>query len=103
MGAEFGGEWTHVYVWLNPFTVQPETTTTLLIGYTPIQGFPDGSDGKESACIAGDLGSFLGLGRSPGKGRGNPFQYSCLEHPHGQRNPVGYSPRGGKESDTTEH
>ena len=32
----------------------------------------------------------------------NPLQYSCLENPHGQRNPVGYSPWGCKESDTAE-
>ena len=82
MGGECGGEWIRIYVWLSPFTVQPETTTTLFIGYCPTQGFPDGSDGKESACNAGDLGSILGLGRSPGKGQGNPFQYSCLENPH---------------------
>ena len=37
------------------------------------------SDGKESACNAGDLGSIPGLGRSPGEANGNPFQYSCLE------------------------
>ena len=37
--------------------------------------------GKESACSAGDLGSILGLGRSPGEGNGNPLQYSCLENP----------------------
>ena len=35
---------------------------------------------KVSACIAGDLGSIPGLGRSPGEGHGNPLQYSCLEH-----------------------
>ena len=34
--------------------------------------------GKESACDAGDLGPILGSGRSPGKGDGNPLQYSCL-------------------------
>ena len=44
-------------------------------------GFPGGSDGKESACSAGDLGSIPGLGRSPGGGHGNPLQYSCLENP----------------------
>ena len=38
-------------------------------------GFPGGSDGKEYACNAGDLG----LGKSPGEGNGNPLQYSCLE------------------------
>ena len=45
------------------------------------QGFPDSSVGKESTCNAGDLGSILGLGRSPGEGNGNPLQYSCLENP----------------------
>ena len=42
-------------------------------------GLPGGSDGKESACNAGDLDSIPGLGRSPGGGHGNPLQYSCLE------------------------
>ena len=44
------------------------------------ESFPGGSDGKESACNAGDLSSIPGLGRSPGGGRGNPLQYSCLEN-----------------------
>ena len=44
------------------------------------RGFPDGSDGKESACNAGDPGSIPGSGRSPGGGNDNPFQYSCLEN-----------------------
>ena len=44
-------------------------------------GFPGGSESKESACNAGDLGSIPDLGRSPGGGHGNPFQYSCLENP----------------------
>ena len=44
-------------------------------------GFPGGSDGKESACNAGDPGSIPGSGRSPGEGKGNPLQYSCLENP----------------------
>ena len=39
-----------------------------------------GSEGKASACNAGDLGSILGSGRSPGEGNGNPLQYSCLEN-----------------------
>ena len=43
-------------------------------------GFFGGSDGKESACSAGDLGSVAGLGRSSGEGNGNPLQYSCLEN-----------------------
>ena len=40
-----------------------------------------GSDGKESACNAGDPGFIPGLGRSPGEGNNNPLQYSCLENP----------------------
>ena len=54
-------------------------------------GFPGGTDGKESSCNVGDLGSIPGLGRSSGGGHGNPFQYSCLEDPHGQRSLVGYT------------
>ena len=42
---------------------------------------PGGSDNKESACNAGDLGLIPGLGRSPGEGNGNPLQHSCLENP----------------------
>jgi len=42
--------------------------------------FPDGSDSKESAHNAGDLGSIPGLGRFPCRGNGNPVQYSCLEN-----------------------
>ena len=43
-------------------------------------GFPGGSDGKESACNAGDLCLILGSGRSPGEGNSYPLQYSCLEN-----------------------
>ena len=43
-------------------------------------GFPSSSDGKTSACNAGDPGSIPGLGRSPGEGNGNPLQHSCLEN-----------------------
>ena len=42
---------------------------------------PYGSEGKESAYNAGDLGSIPESGRSPGEGNGNPLQYSCLENP----------------------
>ena len=70
--------------------------------YMNVWGFPGGSDGKESACNAGDLGSILELGKSPGGGHINPLQYSCLENPYGQRSLVGYSPWGPKESGTTE-
>ena len=44
------------------------------------QDFPSSSDGKESACKAGDPGSILGSGRSPGEGNGNLLQYSCLKN-----------------------
>ena len=46
-----------------------------------VHGFPGGSDSKESACSAGNLGSIPGWGRSPGGGHGNPLQYSGLENP----------------------
>ena len=58
--------------------------------------------GKESVCNAGDLGSILELGRSPGEGIRNPLQYSCLKNPHGQRSLAGYSTLGHRESDMTE-
>ena len=74
----------------------------LIVSTQGKEGFLGGSDGKESACNAGDLGSIPGLGRSLGGGYGNPFQYSCLENPHEQRSLAGYSPWGCKESDTTE-
>ena len=44
-------------------------------------GFPGGSDSKEFACNAGDLGLIPELGRSPGDRNGYPLQYSCLENP----------------------
>ena len=62
-----------------------------LVGYSPwggkesaglintfTLGFPGGSDGKESDCNAGDLGSIPESGRSPGRGNDNPLQHSCL-------------------------
>ena len=49
-------------------------------GYTMV-GFPGDSNGKESACNAGDLGSIPGSGRSPGEGNGSPLQYPCPENP----------------------
>ena len=60
---------------------------------------------KNPSANAGDVkdsGSIPGLGRSPRGGHGNPFQYSCLENPCGQRRLLRYSPYGRKESDTTE-
>ena len=70
---------------------------------TPLRdlGFPGGSDGKESACNMGDLGSIPRLGRSPGGGHGNPLQYSCLENPQGQRSLAGCSTLGHKQLNMT--
>ena len=56
------------------FQMEGKNRATLLLG------FPGGSDGKESCCNAGDLGLSPGSGRSPGKGNGNPRQYSYLEN-----------------------
>ena len=42
--------------------------------------FPGGSNGKESACNAGDPGLIPGSGRSPGEGNSTPLQCSCLEN-----------------------
>ena len=58
-------------------------------------GFPGDSDGKESACNAGDLGLISGLGRALGEGNSNLLQYICLENPMDR-------PWGHKESDMTE-
>ena len=63
-------------------------------------GFPGGSDGKASACSAGDLVSIPGLGRSPREGHGNTLQYSCLENPCGQRS-LAAAVHGVAESDRT--
>ena len=49
--------------------------------FTCTFNFPGGSDGKESACQAGDPGLIPRLGRLPGEGNGYPLQYSCLENP----------------------
>ena len=57
-----------------------------------------GSDGKASACNAGDPGSITGSERSSGEGNGNPLSRKS----HGQRSLVGYSPWGRKESDVIE-
>ena len=52
----------------------------IIVGCLPgIEGFPGGSDGKESVCSAGDPDSITRLGSYPGEGSGHPFQSSCLE------------------------
>ena len=66
-----------------------------------VVGFPGGSDGKESACTAGDLNLIPGLGRSPGEGNGYLLHYSRGEF-KGQSSLAGYNPWSHKELDTTE-
>ena len=65
-------------------------------------GFPGGSEGKESACIAENPCLIPGLRRSPGEGNSYPLQYSYLENPMDRRSLVGYNPWGCKELDVTE-
>ena len=111
----FSPKYTYIFYW-SIVALQRFRCTARWFSYTHTQilllklfsvigyylGFPGGSDGKESACNVGDLGSIPGLGRSPGGGHGNPLQYSCLENPVGQRSQVGYSLWGYKKLDTTE-
>ena len=56
-------------------------STLVSSGYMPMSGIAGGSDGKASACNAGDPGSIPGSGKSPGEGNGNPLQHSCLDNP----------------------
>ena len=65
----------------NNSSVSWETEIWVQILVSPLTtGLPCGSDSKESACNAEDLGSIPLSGRSPGEGNGNPLQYSCLEN-----------------------
>ena len=66
-----------------------------------VRGFPNGSDGKESACSAGDPGLIPGSGICPGEGNGYSLQYLCLENPM-DRGAWQASQWGHKESDMTE-
>ena len=67
-----------------------------------LRGLSGGSDGKESSRNAGDSALIPGSERSPEGGHGNPLPVFLPGESHGQRNLVGYSPWGCKESDTTE-
>ena len=55
-----------------------------LVKFPVCQCFPGGSDGKASACNAGDPGLIPGSGRSPGEGNSNPLQQPCLGNPMGR-------------------
>ena len=65
-------------IWKQP--IWQSTDKWIKTWYLYTQGFPVGSNGKESACNAGDLASITGLGRSPEEGNGYPHQYSGLEN-----------------------
>ena len=75
------GEFHRLYSpWGRKESDKTEQLSLLLLPWC-LMGFPGGSDGKESTCNEGDLGSIPGSVRSPGEGNGNPLQCSCLENP----------------------
>ena len=96
-----GWEWAHFkpprrvlstfpFVKLNVFLFLSKVNNVLswvgyLLGVCKREDFPGGSDGKESACNAGNLGLIPGLGRSPEEENGNLLQYSCLRNPMDRR------------------
>ena len=95
----------HVSVWIKSFVGIWPRSSSCIFGYFSFShlGCPGGSVVKnlrDNAGDAGDMGSIPGLRRSPGRGNGNPLQYSCLENPMCLRILVGYSPWGHRESDT---
>ena len=72
-----------------PCSVAQETGIQRKCFFRIKSGSPAGSDGKESACNAGDQGSIPGSGRPPGGGNGYPLQYSCLDNPMKTSEPDG--------------
>ena len=76
------GNWSPVHRLYSEHELVPARSPTLILSafISDDGGFPGGSDGKDSACSAGDLGLIPGLGRSPGEGNGNLLQDSCLEN-----------------------
>ena len=75
------------FEWRKPRIVSLIQWDHLLLGGSALRNTP---------AKAGDAGSILGLGRSPGEGNGNPLQYSYLRKPMDSRSLVGYSPWGHK-------
>ena len=68
-----------IFIYTQIYTHTLKYIICILVIYYTV--FPGDSDGKQSACNAGDSGSIPVLGRTPGEGNGNPLQYSCLENP----------------------
>ena len=87
------------------FSLAPLCFWKFTVGWTP-PGLPRWLSGKEYACQCRRFRRLWfdpWVGKVPWRRKSNPLQYSCLENPHGERSLVGYSPRGRKEWDTTEH
>ena len=91
-----------ILAWRIPWTDEPGRLQSIELQRAghDFGGFPDGLDGKESACNVGDPGSVPGLGRSLGEGNGNPLQCSCLGNPMDRRAWQATVQRVAKESDT---
>ena len=62
-----------------------ELLTEICCAKQYLVGFPSGSEVKKSACIAGDVDSIPGSGRSLGGGHSNPLQHFCLENPRDRK------------------
>ena len=88
--------YSNVLAWRIPWTEEPDRSQSMWsqrvghnwateLNWMITEDFPGGSDDKESAWNAGDLGSIPGLGRSLGGGHGNPLQCFCLENPRNRR------------------
>ena len=99
------GVWGRMNTWMcmtESLCYPPETVTTLLIGYSPVQNWVvTRSDGKESSCNAGDLGLIPVLGRSPREGQATHSNILAWRIPQTEEPGRLYSPWGHKESDTT--
>ena len=89
--------WTEELVGYSPWG-RKESDTTEQLHFT----FPGSSVSKEPACNAGDMSSIPGVGKILQRRKWQPTPVSLPGKSHGQRSLVGYSPRGHKESDTTE-
>ena len=90
--STWGQSQTQLCNWTTTITCVYSCTYVYVCVYihTHIYGVPDGSDGKEFTCSAGESGSTPGLERSPRGRYGDPLQYSCLENPHEKRSLAGY-------------
>ena len=93
----------HLLLFSTALHSNPTSLNSWTFGHPLTRSFPGSSDSKASACNAGDLSLIPGSGGSLGEGNGwLPTPVFLPGEFHGQRNPVGYSPWGHKESVTTE-